>query len=478
MRCLSVVLLALVSVGCEQRPGQFTPADDSQESVTIRIDESVRYQVMQGFGGFGAKRVWWDQAPFYDQEFVDLLVNDLGITIHRDNIPLSLEPQNDNDDPFDLDLTAFNLTEESAEADGPLSDHLPYLKALQQAGVKKFVASIWSPPLWMKHNGQRGNGRTRERESSAPPFSANPDESTNQLRTEHYEEFAEYCVAYIKILKTETGIDLYAISLQNEPRFSQWYSSTVYSPSSLRDLVKVVGRRFSIEGITTKIFYPEDVYSMWHIRPFLESILEDTTANQYVDIFAIHNYASDGVNPADSGPENWRETLEYAKRGGKEVWMTETSGFDGDTIDGGIELAKSIYNALQYGHASAWIYWQMSSESKSALMHEGRELNHLYHVSKQFYRHIRPGFTRVQASSSHSDLLALAFDGGATSGMVVVLVNVGAQPLEVSLENNVRTFDGFISSQKRFHEPLATNLASTNGFQVPALSVVTLKEQP
>ena len=65
------------------------------------------------------------------------------------------------------------------------------------------------------------------------------------------------CVAYIKIIKQQTGIDIYALSIQNEPRFSQFYSSCVYDGDAMRDLLKVVGKRFKDDGIATKLFLPE-----------------------------------------------------------------------------------------------------------------------------------------------------------------------------------------------------------------------------
>lgn len=36
------------------------------------------------------------------------------------------------------------------------------------------------------------------------------------------DEFAKMCVAYIKIIKQQTGIDIYALSIQNEPGFASF----------------------------------------------------------------------------------------------------------------------------------------------------------------------------------------------------------------------------------------------------------------
>ena len=84
------------------------------------------------------------------------------------------------------------------------------------------------------------NNNVNGAKADAPTYNLNPTAQDNQLRTDMYDEFAERCVAYIKILKQETGIDVYAISLQNEPRFSEPYESCVFNDEALRDLIKVV----------------------------------------------------------------------------------------------------------------------------------------------------------------------------------------------------------------------------------------------
>lgn len=417
-----LLIFALALAACSDRDAAMVEVD---------IDPQRRYQVVEGFGGFGAEKVWWDSEPFYTDEFVDLMINDLGLTILRDNLPIGFEPVNDNDDPLVIDYSGFNMSEDHPGADSHLGEHIPYLRAMHEAGMEKLVVSVWSPPIWMKHNDHRGNGSdTKERRTSAPPYTYTPDETSNQLRAELYEEFAEYCVAYIRVLKRETGIDLYAISLQNEPRFSQFYASAVYDPKSLVELVKVVGRRFERENIDTRIFMPEDVQSLDAVLSYINALVKDPEASRYTDIIATHNYRSDGIRPSDTSATNWRATLEVTKAHNKQLWMTETSGFEPNTIEGGMRLAKSIYNALKYGEVSAWIYWQMGGKD---FIDKSGNKTYLYDVSKQFYRHIPPDSVRVAANSSHDDLLVVAFEKPNDNTQAMVLINNGDRELTVNL---------------------------------------------
>ena len=249
----------------------------------ITIDNAQKFQTMEGFGGFGAKDVYWSSGPFTSPDFVNTLINDLGLTILRDNVPTDFEAVNDNSDPFVTDLSKFDLNTS-------IKDHFQYLKDMKAAGLNKLIVSIWSAPAWMKTN-NNVNGVAAD----APAYNPNPTAQNNQLRTDMYDEFAERCVAYIKIIKQQTGIDIYAISLQNEPRFTEPYESCVFNGEALRDLIKVVGKRFKDEGLTTKIFMPEDIGYLDGVSGMVQPTLNDADARQYVNIIAVHGYALDGV---------------------------------------------------------------------------------------------------------------------------------------------------------------------------------------
>ena len=174
-----------------------------------------------------------------------------------------------------------------------------------------------------------------------------------------YQEFAEMCVAYIRIIKSETGIDIYGLGIQNEPRFSQFYSSAVYDGNALRDLLKVVGKRFKDEGITTKLFLPEDVGYLQGVEGMIKPTLNDAEARQYADIVAVHGYDFDGITAASTSAQTWQTMYNWGAGFNKPLWMTETSGFE-NNLEGAMKLAKAMYTALKYGNISAWLYWSLA----------------------------------------------------------------------------------------------------------------------
>ncbi|GEO11903.1 hypothetical protein SAE01_43990 [Segetibacter aerophilus] len=406
--------------------GKSKPAETtiniSTRTTTITVDASKTFQTIEGFGGFGSQKEYWANGPFTSDEYVNSLINDLGLTILRDNVPTSFEIVNDNNDPFVTDLSKFNLSTDIGH-DETLNDHLDHLRKMKAAGLQKLIASIWSPAPWMKHNNKVGNGT--QNQNSAPGYTTSPTTNTNQLKTDMYNEFAEYCVAYIRIIKRETGLDVYALSLQNEPRFSQFYASCVHDGAALRDVIKVVGKRFRDEGIATKIFLPEDVGFLQGVESMVKPTLDDAQARQYASIVAVHGYDLNGVTVASPNAQTWQTMYNWGAVHNKPLWMTETSGFKNDYY-GAMALAKAMYTAIRFGNVSAWLFWSLSTTTLDdySLMNSAGVKSKRYYVSKNFYRYIRPGAVRIDITApEESKVYALAFQNTAQNSKTVVLIN-------------------------------------------------------
>lgn len=471
-RCLRLLLLALTCGSCQKAGSGTVPAPTPPGAATaVTLDVSKTYQTIEGFGGFGAQNVYWSDGPFTSPRFVNDVVTDLGCTIIRDELPTSFEIENDNADPMVTELTRYNLNRRVPGHHVPFGERVPHLRALQQAGIQKFIVSVWSPAPWMKWNNRIDNGTSQ---NSAPAYTRTPTTASNQLKVEHYEEFAELCVAYCRIFKRDIGVDLYGLSVQNEPRFSQSYQSCVYDGEALRDVIRVVGSRFRKEGITTKLFMPEDVGWLDGVKSMTLPTLNDSDARSYVGMVATHGYALDGVNPASTDAATWQTMFSWGKPHNLPLWMTETSGYK-NNLDGAMSLAKALYTALRFGNVSAWVFWSLSEEpvSEYSLLSSSGTKTKRYYVSKQVYRYVRPGAVRVDATSPDADLLPLAFvkDGLPT----LVLINAGPS------EKTVRIKGDAASGQYQVFRTSATDdcrslpaLRAGDALTLPAQSVLTL----
>ena len=358
---------------------------ESRQGISISYDPDSTYQTMEGFGAFNTLSFWKNES--YDNK-LDMVAEDLGLSIMRFELPPTFHAVQDS---------AYNL--KGWVFGGPtLADNFRDVRELHKRGVNKFIATIWSPPAWMKTLNSKGEGPTTILGGS--------------LREDMYDAFADYCAAYCKAFKEETGVELYGIGLQNEPEFVEPYNSCVYTPEQMLGALLATGRKFKEDGITTKIYLPEALPAQQHVADFFETINNDKEARNYVDIFAIHNYDKDGMNVGGASARQWEEydSLAQSKPPAKELWMTETSGHP-NTWKGAMLLAANIYNAIQYGNLNAWVWWALADKKSSevyALIVDGRPSGR-YFASKHYYRFVRPGAVRIKATSNDQDVLVLAF---------------------------------------------------------------------
>jgi MYXO-CTERM domain-containing protein len=422
---------------------------------TISIDLGTEHQVIEGFGGFGPKNVWWNQGPWHDAAYLNLIVDDLGSTIVRTQLYWDGEEQNDNGDPNVFDWTGFDF--------GPDSDNgkqFAFLRDLHAKGGVKLIASVWTPPVWMKQNTDDGLAAFCHGQCGG---NLNP-----ALR----EEFAEYMAAYVIELKEETDVDLYALSLQNELIFANPFESCVYSADEYAELLKVVGARFATEGLATKFFGPEHMGDYdWNVNTQLfAEVLDDPDAAQYLHAYAVHGYLN-GVDADFGNAQGWVSMDERVRDASKQLWMTETSnGGNEATWDGAWNMAIGLHLALRFGKINAWVYWYYADN----IVSDNQPLP-LFSFFKGWYKHVRPGFVQVESASSEQDVLVTAFKHG--DSLTSVLINVGDSPHTVQLEVTggamPASFEVYRASEAD-DGYVGVGTVTDNTFDLPAKSFTTI----
>ncbi|MGQ9903477.1 MAG: glycoside hydrolase family 30 beta sandwich domain-containing protein [Anaerolineae bacterium] len=412
----------------------------------LTLDRATRYQTMDGFGAFLGSGVW----PPDKQDLALPFVNDLNITVARFGIIDSdFEPHNDNANPYVTDFEAFD------HSALPL-DWMRRLKA--ESAIDKYILTVWSPPYWMK------KGRTRA------AVTASTDLGENFVEERYYEEYAEFLAAIVHIVREETGIELYAISVQNEPQFNEPYASALLPADKMAQVLDVVARRFQAEGIQTKLFMPEALPQQGSIDEYIAELDRLPAASQATDIIAIHNYDIDGINVGGAGAQEWANMYAWANAARpRRMWMTETSGHP-NTWLGAVTLFGNIYNALAYGNASAWVWWTLAEISSSAQygLVVDNQPTARYAVSRHFYRAIQPGAVRV-AVTAPADLLVLAFENP-DSSIALVLYNKGKARL-VTCPQAGTLIEAWVTQRGLLSRPARV---VPEGILLPADAVLTL----
>lgn len=402
-------------------------------AATVTITESTTYQTIEGFGAFGGLYPTWARSPLFTDAFVSTVVNDLGISMTR----------------YDYSTDA---------------EVMSFFRKLKENGMERIIISTWSPPAEWKTNNSTING--------------------GSLKPEYYDDFGRLCASTIRTIKQQTGIDIYGISLQNEPAFAEPYTSCVYTATEYRDLVKIAGPTIHAEFPNVKLFGAEDMLARWTASgAFPGPLMSDTASRRQMGALAVHGY-SDGVHPtpASASASMWTRAATNCASVGKPLWMTETSGYQHDTWSECLQLAEMIYAALKFGKISAWVWWQLSEAEKTpatddrySLMSDGNPTK-AYYVSKQFYRYIRPNAVQVLSSCDDTLVYSVAFKHTADRTFTVVLVNSASSQKTVSIARGGPTsYRAYRTSSSQNCVDAGT--VNAGSVTLPASSVTTLFAQ-
>ena len=148
---------------------------------------------------------------------------------------------------------------------------IPFIKqALATAGGQlTLFASPWSPPAFMKTNGDMLHG--------------------GKLKPEFRQAWANYYTKFIKAYERE-GIPIWGITVQNEPMATQTWESCIYTAEDERDFLKnFLGPTMTREGLGDRKIIAWD-HNRDLIYQRVSTILADPEAAQYVWGIGFHWY--------------------------------------------------------------------------------------------------------------------------------------------------------------------------------------------
>lgn len=218
---------------------------------------------------------------------------------------------------------------------------LPSAKLVKQRGGIVF-GTPWSPPGEYKTNGTAQGGNA-----------ADQGYQKGKLRTDCYDKFFPWLNTFLAWMK-KNGVNVDAVSIQNEPDWWVSYSGCLYDPQDLVDLVKNYAWMLDRETYPgVKLISGE---SLGFTRNYTDPLMEDSTCREQIDIVAGHLY---GHAPLDYMKYSAILPTKY----GKEVWMTEHSVSDniGARLPSWHEqlLFAEELNECMLAGCTGYIYWYM-----------------------------------------------------------------------------------------------------------------------
>ncbi|HEY9117429.1 MAG TPA: glycoside hydrolase family 30 beta sandwich domain-containing protein [Roseivirga sp.] len=242
----------------------------------IEVDTNQSFQSIDGFGytltGGSALHIHNMSDDARSALLNELFSTDEG-SIGVSFLRLSIGASDLDAAPFSYnDLPEGETDEPLAQFDlGPDKEHLiPLLKEILAINPRlKLMGSPWSPPVWMKDNGDTRSG---------------------SLLPAYYGVYAQYLVKYIEGM-AEEGIPIWGITIQNEPLHPGNNPSLLMLAADQATFIKDhLGPAFRDAGIETKII----IYDHNADRPdYPISILNDPEANQFIDGSAFHLYGGE-----------------------------------------------------------------------------------------------------------------------------------------------------------------------------------------
>jgi len=399
------------SVLLQQQSGVLSFVSTVNSYPVIAVDSATSYQTIDGFGytltGGSAY-----QINHMDAASRTALLNELfstsatGISYLRVSIgasDLSASVFSYDDMPVgmtDPTLANFNLSLDTV-------DLIPVLKQILTINPAiKILGSPWSPPVWMKSNGNSVGG---------------------SLLPAYYSAYAKYFVKYIQAMQAK-GIRIDAITIQNEPENPNNNPSMSMSATEQANFIKNnLGPEFQSAGISTKIILFD--HNCDHPN-YPIAVLNDAAAKAYVDGSAFHLYAGD-ISALSTVKTAHPDKNVYFT----EQWTGASGTFDGDlkwhvknVLIGSMRNWSKV--ALEWNLASDATYGPHTpggcTECKGALTVNGTlvQRNVGYYIIAHASKFVPAGSVRI-GSSMATNLPNVAFK--TPSGKkVLIVVNEGS----------------------------------------------------
>jgi glucuronoarabinoxylan endo-1,4-beta-xylanase len=257
------------------------------------------------------------------------------------------------------------------------------------------------------------------------------------LRPDKYLAYAEYLSMYVRGYKEHHDLDIYAISLANEPDVNVRYSSCHWTGQEFHDFLKFLIPVFERDKITAQVIVGE--HSAWTENPVLESLADSVTAAR-VDIVGVHAYHA----PYPWAPLSQRSgPLVETLRQNKKIWQTEAANLRTNYpgIRDGLYWAKVLHTHVAENSTNAWFYWwAVSNTSQGGTLVHLNLKDNTYSIDKRLYtignysRFVRPGYFRVETNCElSSGVLVSAFKSEQENKLVVVAINENVKARNLAL---------------------------------------------
>lgn len=422
--------------------------------------------VGQRIDGFGASSAWqsaWNQSEanlFFSTNNGVLYTNALGAVSTNNGIGLSLLRNH---------IVYAGSTSAGAV---PTTAETSIMQMAQALGAR-----VWSTP-WTPAAGFKSTSDIDDTNKATDGgiYGGSYLGSGNNITNVNY---ASQLANYVVSMKNNFGVNLYAISIQNEPDADVTnYEACQWSAAQIHDFVTNLYAALNAKGVgSTKIILPED--ENWRTN-LLVAAMSDPAVGPDVGIVACHNY--DG-----SPPENTPVPLPTFTNPNAATWETEVSILSGndDSMANALYWAGRVHYYMTIAQANAWHYWWLMTEDgtgNESLTDGNASPTKRMFALGQFSRFVRPNYYRIGATNFGEALIS-AYKDSVSPGFAIVAINPSPSNIVQSFTLVNLSAAGVVTPWMTTSNlslapqtPIAiTNLSFT--YNLPAMSVVTFAGQ-
>lgn len=406
-----------------QGTAPFHPDTEEVENQVVNLYPEVTFQTFEGFGGAvtdAAGYVYSLMSPEQKREVVETCFSPdrMGynrVRVHMDSCDFSTGMYEALSDPEDRALKDFSFARTEKYI-------LPLLTDAQKAVGRplKLMLSPWSPPAFMKTNGERKHG--------------------GSLKPEYRDFWADYICRYIEEFQ-KRGFEVERISIQNEAKAVQTWDSCIYTAQQekefLRDHLYPALCRHGLEDVEVFIWD----HNKERLYERVRETVDDTTKDM-VSGAAFHWYSGDHFEALDLV----REQYPALKLITSESCIEYRFHAADDEFGNNAKLVHELMGDLNHGvnafydwnllldgqggpnHAGNWCYAAFMFDTEKKKLHTKLLQRYYWHFSHC----IVPGAKRIGLSKYTHALESAAFrnpDGG----IAAVLFNAGTEPRTVNL---------------------------------------------
>ena len=194
--------------------------DDERENELINLYPEVEYQQVEGFGGALTDSSGYVYSLMDDEQKKEMILNYFGkdnmkydlVRIPIDSCDFSLEHYEADSDEADENFNKFSFERVEKYI-------IPLLDDVEEKYEEKIeiMLSPWSPPVYMKTNGDRNYG--------------------GKLKKEYTKRWADYICRYIEEYRSR-GYKVTKLTMQNEPKAVQTWDSCIYTAQEQKEFLK------------------------------------------------------------------------------------------------------------------------------------------------------------------------------------------------------------------------------------------------